>query len=446
MKPQNSTIMKKMLLALFMAFTVTISKAGDITVLSGDLSYMNNPSITATVRFDYANCYIEGQPYMEYLQKRGSDFVANWPSESQMSEDYFIKCWNHDNKKGMKLSVAAKGDYTMVIVVKEMDMGSGAASFFVGFGAGGASMSGVMYLFKGSNYVPLLTVDIDGQTGRSGMTEMVRRNDLYGELAEDMVKAMQKTRPSRVSPTSVAVQLPSVVLLGEATESTTASAVTQDQAPVTTEQETDNEEVEEFEAPAPLAPAAPARAVAQSNVPETVLSAKSFLALDKKGMGGNFLLLRNEKKMSVYLDYSKALLDDRTEEEFIEYMTYSVREKERDPEFATTWERSIKPQILHVFISQVNDKLDDEKLLLKLVSAQGEKYTLKIEVIEVNDDGDNICDYLVVETATGDVVAQIHLEADGGHVGKFTGLMEQGMETAGEEFGEVFAKKIKRGK
>ena len=442
--------MKKIIFILFTICTATIGKAGDIKVLSGDLSVVNNPSITATVRFDYAALYIEDQPYMEYLEKRGADFVRNWPSESQMSEDYFIKCWNHDYKKGMKLSVAAKSDYMMVIVVNEMDMGSGAASYFIGFGAGGAKMSGMMYLFKGNNHVPLLTVEIDGQTGRSGLTEMVRRNDLYGELAEDMVKAIQKTKPSKLSSSSAAVSLPSVLLIGETDENKPALAEAKTEmpveAPVTTEPNDIPVEPALTEATTQPTPPAPTKTTVNSSIPAAVLAAESSLTLDKKGMAGNFSMLKSENRMSVYLDYSDALLDNRSEEEFIQYMTYGVRDKERDSNFAESWEKSIKPKILHTFISMVNEELEDEKLSLILASKQGYKYTLKIKVIDVNDDGDNKCDYLVVETATGEVVAHIRLEADGGSFGKYIGLIEQGMEAAGEEFGKVFAKKIKKDK
>lgn len=451
--------MKKFIFILFVVCTATISKAGDINVISGDLSVVGNSSITATVRFDYASMYIEDQPYMEYLEKRGADFIRNWPSESQMSEEYFIKCWNHDNKKGMQLSVAAKSDYMMVIVVKEMDLGSSAASYFVGFGAGGARMDGMMYLFKGSNHVPLLAVEIDGQTGRSGITEMIRRNDLYGELAEDMVKALQKAKPSKVSPSTEAVTLPSVLLIGE--NGSDKSAITEVQVttetpvivetpttaetPVTKELD-ENENPVQAEVPSPTTNQEPGRPAKNTSVPSTVLNAEPSLTLDKKGIAGNFSILKNENRMSVYLDFSGATLDNRSEEEFVQYMTYGVRDKERDPKFAENWENSVKPKLLHTFISLVNEQLEDEKLSLVLVSKQGCKYTLKIAVINVNDDGDNKCDYLVVETATGEVVAQIRFEADGGSFGRYVGLIEQGMETAGEEFGKIFAKKIKKDK
>lgn len=443
--------MKKILFVLIMACIATASRAGDINVISGDLSVIRNSSITATVRFDYGALYIEGLPYKEHLQRRGSDFVANWASESQMAEEYFIKCWNHDNDRGLQLAFASRSEYTMVIVVNNMDMGSGAASYFVGFGAGGAKMDGMMYLFKGTDYVPLLTVEIDGQTGRSGLTEMVRRNDLYGELAEDMVKAIEKTKASRVRPSTTAVTLPSVTLYGESSASapqvTEPAPVVKETLRPSTPTRTETPRVSASttkETPARTTRTETTRTNANSDIPLTVQRAESYLRLDRRGMAGNFSVLKSESRMSVYLDFSDAIIDHRTEEEFIEYMIYGARERERDPQFAETWETSVKPSLLHKFIGEVNEQLDDERLSLVLVTRQGCPYTLKIKVLEVNDDGDNKCDYLVVETATGDVIAHIRYEADGGSFGRFVGLLEQGMETAGEEFGEIFAKKIRR--
>ena len=90
--------MKKLLLSALLLAT-TPSWAGDINVLSGDLSVVKNPEITATVIFDYSDLMIEGKPWKEHLESRGEDFVRDWPAESAQSEGYFIACWNKDNKK-----------------------------------------------------------------------------------------------------------------------------------------------------------------------------------------------------------------------------------------------------------------------------------------------------------------------------------------------------------
>lgn len=206
--------MKSRLLGVFAMLSFSIAVfAGDITVVSGDLSILKNPAICAKVIFDYTDLMLEGKPYMEQLKSKGDDFVRDWPSESMASEAYFITCWNKDNEGGMEVSAAGGEEYIMYFHVKKMHMGSGAASMLVGFGAGGASMSGTMYIFKDLNSVPVLTVEIENQTGRSGMTELVRRTDLYGELAEDVVKRLKKTKQSKVGPSTTPVQVPNLQLV-----------------------------------------------------------------------------------------------------------------------------------------------------------------------------------------------------------------------------------------
>ena len=62
-------------------------------------------------------------------------------------------------------------------------------------------------------------------------------------------------------------------------------------------------------------------------------------------------------------------------------------------------------------------------------------------VIEFDDDGNNTCDYLIINTENGNVIAHYRLEADGGKVGKYIWLLEQGHSSAGKNFGEFLAKK-----
>ena len=186
--------MRKIFALLLTFFVATSSWAASIKVLSGDLSVFNDNSITASLIFDYSNLEIEGTPYKKWLKDKGADYVRDWPDQTKASEEYFIRCWNKDNDEGIQVSTTKGKPYVMVIDAREMDMGSGAASMIIGFGAGGAKLSGTMYIFKSGSNIPLLTVEIDGQTGRSAMTELARRVDLYGELTEDMVSTIKKTK------------------------------------------------------------------------------------------------------------------------------------------------------------------------------------------------------------------------------------------------------------
>lgn len=426
--------------------------AGDITVVSGDLSVIKNSSIRATVKFDYSDLVLEGKPYMEHLKSRGEDFVRDWPSESIASESYFIKCWNKDNDEGMQVSTSESSEYLMYFHVKEMHMGSGAASMLVGFGAGGASMSGTMYIFKDLNSVPVLTVEIDNQTGRSGMTEIVRRTDLYGELAEDLVKTLKKAKQSKVKPSTVAVKVPNLGLTKNSTVTVTANSeisVEEKKVPQSTAKKVEVPQKEQVSTQKNIESSSKVEAQTgngayekEKGIPYTVIRAKSELTLNKKGEAGSIEEIVNEKRISIYIDYSEALLNNKSIDDFIEYMETAVREKERDANFRSNWESNYRNSFTLAFIDKANEVLADEDQIIRLTTKQDCKYALKVVVAEFDDNGNNVCDYLIVNIETGDVIAHYRLEADGGRVGKYIGLLEQGHASAGEVFGEFLAKKI----
>lgn len=202
--------MKQKFFLLLAALCVAMSSFAsddDLQVVSGDLSVISDPSITATVLFDYSKLYIEGQPKDEYLKSHGEEYVRDWPSQTVESEEYFIEKWNKTNKKGMKVSADAGKKYTLCFVVKTMDLGNSAASIVIGFGSGGAKMSGMMYVFEGDSKVPVLTVNIVKQTGRSRWTESRRRKDMYGELADDMLKALKAAKGKQLPAATEAVEV-----------------------------------------------------------------------------------------------------------------------------------------------------------------------------------------------------------------------------------------------
>lgn len=431
--------MRKLLLLALLLATVP-SWAGDINVLSGDLSVVKNPEITATVIFDYSDLMIEGKPWKEHLESRGEDFVRDWPAESAQSEGYFIACWNKDNKKGMQTTLSKGNEYTMVFDVNEMDMGSGAASFFIGFGAGGAKMSGTMYLFQGTNSVPVLTVEIDGQTGRSGMTEIARRLDLYGELAEDMVKAMKKTKASNVDPSNEEAPADILKLIGASASTATAAAPAK---PAATKAKTEQKAVKKAAKATPKVEEKPATTTKQEAAPVVENSEEIKLLLAAHGaevhrrkdaVQGDFSDIARQRRIGIYMDFSEAQIMGRSESAFIRYMKTSAGKRDLDPDFDSNWQ-DIKLSLQDLFMSEVNNVLSDEDLNLRFVDKlDGMKYALKMEVLETDDNGNNKVNYLFVDMSTGNVVAQITCESDGGRVGRYTGLLEQGFESGAEDF------------
>lgn len=426
--------MKKSLLVAIIAvfMSLTAFAKGGIKVLNGDLSVIKNSSITATVVFDYTDLMLEGKPYMEQLKSRGSDFVRDWPSESATSEGYFIKCWNHDNDEGLQVTNASGNEYTMIFVVTEMHMGSGAASMLVGFGAGGASMSAKMYILKNNSNVPVLTVDIDGQSGRSGMTEIARRLDLYGELAEDLVKTLKKTKQSKVPASTEAITVPSMKLSG--TVGTDANKAVKTN-PVQTGKSKNTDAKQQS--------SKKTKTVADNgNQIEILKQAKGkVITSSRRPYLGDFTSLASEERIGVFLDFSKARIMGYPEEDFVQYMQSDAAGKDFDPNYPDTWENTIKPDLISIFCEIVNEELEDD-FPMQFVSGTDCNYVLKLEIMDLDEDGNNVINFLFVNMKTGEVDAQIKCESDGGRVGRYTGLLKQGFESAGENFVEEFIDQI----
>ena len=422
--------MKKILISLCFSFVVIGSWAGGIKVLSGELSVFNNRDITASLIFDYSNLKIEGTPYKQWLKDKGSDYVRDWPDQTTSSEEYFIRCWNKDNDEGVQVTSTKGKTYIMVIDAREMHMGSGAASMLVGFGAGGAKLSGTMYIFKAGNNVPLLSVEIDGQTGRSAMTELARRIDLYGELAEDMVKTIKKTKQSKVSPSTKPVEL---ACLGATTAKvedmkTKSTAVKKQTATVSAKKNN--------------VKTVPSDVTNEAKIDVLKNAKGEDIPRRRKPIIGDFDGIASLKEIGVYLDFSDAEIMNRSEESFVRYMKTSAGRRDLDKDFPETWENDIKPELLSLFCSKVNEELKDDKQRIRLAEGTDFDYVLKIDVLEVDEDGNNIINFLFVNMQDGKVEAQIKCESNGGHVGRFVGLLEQGFESASENFAKTFIDQI----
>ncbi len=174
-------------------------------------------------------------------------------------------------------------------------------------------------------------------------------------------------------------------------------------------------------------------------VPQTVLNAVSHLKL-KNSVGGDAKCLRYEKALSVYIDFSNCDIINNNEADFTKYMETQADKKDRDGNFAHKWETSYKPSLTSIFISNMNKEMG--KLPLRGTLQQGNKYTLKVVLTKLDDNGNTWGDYLIVETATGKVVHHMQMRSKGGHFGEYIGLLKQGFEEAGKIYGELLADRI----
>lgn len=120
-------------------------------------------------------------------------------------------------------------------------------------------------------------------------------------------------------------------------------------------------------------------------------------------------------------------------------MATSADKRERESNFADKWEILISRVLL---LSLFPNEQGNEKLRLRGTTEQGNKYTLKVALKKIDDNGNTLADYMIVETATGKVVQIMQMKSKGGHFGDYIGLLKQGFEAAGEIYGELLADRI----
>lgn len=156
----------------------------------------------------------------------------------------------------------------------------------------------------------------------------------------------------------------------------------------------------------------------------------------RKRYFGDFQKLARENRIGAYVDFSNCDINGRMEDDFVKYMTTSAARRDQDTEFPTKWENEIKPSLASLITTGANKELKDEKIRLRFSSTLDTPYILKIAVSSCDEDGNNVIDYLFIDAASKQIVAQLQCEADGGHVGRYVGLLQQGFESAGEEFGK----------
>jgi hypothetical protein len=417
---------------------------------------------------DYSSAKVENQTLEAYLKSRGDDFVRDWPEDQKKAREYFVVRFNKKFKKGMQI-VDDGADYAIQIHVNNLDMGNGAAAFF-SFSAkgGGVIMSGTVDVLNTKTQARVCSLVVDEVKGIGHMSETVRLGMMFYELANELFDVAKDAKdvpvveePASSVSNGSAAMTGSAAMAGAAVAAAPTSAAqpaasaqpTASAKPAKKQTTAKANETSAVATPAPVAaqPAAqpataPAPAVqTESGIPASVAGARSTL-VTRKGEGGSFLNLKSQSRVSLFIDFSEALIDNKSEEDFVTYMQTSARRKDLDEDFASNWSEKVKPQLTATFISKVNEELSDEKQKPRLVTAQGNIYTLKVLVKEISDDGDIEADYLLVETTSGVVLGVVEMETDGGHVGKFVGLLNDGFGNAGEEFGEWLAKKLKKGK
>lgn len=160
-------------------------------------------------------------------------------------------------------------------------------------------------------------------------------------------------------------------------------------------------------------------------------------AQSDKFIPGELMPLLNAGVVNVVYDLSDASVEGIPLSSFLKKK--DLKEKKRD--YFQYFEDEFKTCISK-FIDNANDEMD----IVRLTYANNSiPIRLIIKVRHISDRGNNnICDYVFVDTSTGEEIAGIRMETKEGSIGSFTNLMSDCFKEAGGKFGGTLEKELKK--
>jgi hypothetical protein len=151
--------MKKKLfwmLAAILICSTTVAQEQDeqeFVVTEGDFNVVMQKGKTGTVEFDFDNAKmgnlstmsIDNETLLEYLKKNDEKAFKQWADTKQEGKEMFIKRWNKEKDKCIKLVEKGDADYRIKIKADLFDSGnSGSASWSMNKRVGGIIISGTL--------------------------------------------------------------------------------------------------------------------------------------------------------------------------------------------------------------------------------------------------------------------------------------------------------------
>ncbi len=186
--PLTLFIMKKTLLtAIAVSFATIVSAQDVVSIQSGDASFLDG-SGSIIIDVDYSNTKVGEAPLTQYLQEKGDDYLADWPSDVETAIDKFIEKFNRKNEKGAQIrrgQTVVAANYKMLFRLLAVDMGN-ERSQNIPFLAkdGGASVSGYVDIIDLQTGAVVCTFTVDEVRGASYPADGVRLGLAFANVAE----------------------------------------------------------------------------------------------------------------------------------------------------------------------------------------------------------------------------------------------------------------------
>lgn len=170
--------------AICLLCTVSLFANNTVSVKSGKSSLLKESS-KAFLEVDYSATTIGDQTLAEYLEKRGENFVNNWPKDTEYAAKYFKERFNKKNKGLKIIPDESDASYKIVIHVHNLNMGNSGSTFipYASAKAGGIVMTGTVDIVDMKTNEVVCTLDVDRVKGVKHVSATVRMGLMFMELA-----------------------------------------------------------------------------------------------------------------------------------------------------------------------------------------------------------------------------------------------------------------------
>lgn len=200
-------IMKKTFLFLVgMFFSVMAQAYTAVTFKAGDPSCLLRKT-TTTFEVDYSKLRVTNYDNLgwdAYLQRRGNDFVRDWPSDRRKAESYFTIRFNR--KSDFLRITEGSADYKMVLRIATIDVGNAAGAFnpWASAKAGGAILNGTIEMYDARTNNLLCVLNVIDAKGAGTPSETTRLGLMFSEAAGDLCDFIEDdVERGRIQPTSL---------------------------------------------------------------------------------------------------------------------------------------------------------------------------------------------------------------------------------------------------
>lgn len=193
-----------MLTAILLCGSQTVLAQDDepsFIVTEGDIQVLKQKGKTGTVEFDYdqakvgnlSTMEISNETILEFLAKNDQKASRKWGDYLEEGEETFIKRWNDEKKRCIKLIEKGPADYKIKVKADYFDVGSpGAATWSWNRRDGGIMISGTLEVLD-ANGTSVCKMKINRYRGRASRpfdfaAPFSRRMELFHKgLARDLL-------------------------------------------------------------------------------------------------------------------------------------------------------------------------------------------------------------------------------------------------------------------